>query len=247
MSHDPEMIRTVGLTKQYGSRTAVDGLDLSVRRGELFSLLGVNGAGKTTTIRMLSCLSAPTSGEAYVGGYSCTEQSEQVKRIIGISPQDTAVAERLTVRENLEFMAALYAPTKQICLERTDIMIDLFHLDEVASQQARTLSGGWKRKLSIAMALIGEPQVLFLDEPTLGLDVLARRELWNVIRRLKENRTIILTTHYMEEAEQLSDRIAILHRGRIKALGTLAEIEKQAGVSGLENAFVAIAGEEEQL
>ena len=247
MSNAKEMIRTVGLTKKYGDKVAVNGLNLSIREGELFSLLGVNGAGKTTTIRMLSCLSAPTSGEAYVGGFSCTKQAEKVKEIIGISPQDTAVAERLTVRENLEFMAALYAPDKTVCLERTDRMMEMFHLDEVAKQQARTLSGGWQRKLSIAMAMIGEPQVLFLDEPTLGLDVLARRELWNVIRKLKEKRTIILTTHYMEEAEQLSDRIAIMHRGQIHASGTLAEIEALAGVSGLENAFVAIAGKEELL
>lgn len=236
-----EMIRTEGLTKKYGHKTAVDGLTLSVRRGELFSLLGVNGAGKTTTIRMLSCLSAPTSGEAFVGGFSCTRQPEKVKGIIGISPQDTAVAERLTVEENLAFMAALYASDKGVCRERTAKMMADFQLDQVAGQQARTLSGGWKRKLSIAMALIGEPQVLFLDEPTLGLDVLARRELWTVIERLKAERTIILTTHYMEEAEQLSDRMAILQQGRLRACGTLGEIEELAGVSGLENAFVALA------
>lgn len=246
MAATKEMIRTEGLTRKYGTKTAVDGVNLSVREGELFALLGVNGAGKTTTIRMLSCLAVPTAGEAFVDGKSCTKNPEEVKRIIGISPQDTAVAERLTVRENLEFMAGLYSAEKALCRERTEKMTELFHLGEVLDQQARTLSGGWKRKLSIAMAMIGEPRVLFLDEPTLGLDVLARRELWKLIGRLKEKRTIILTTHYMEEAEQLSDRIAILQKGRIRACGTLADIEEKAGVSGLENAFVALAGEEEE-
>ena len=247
MSEKREMIRTAGLTKRYGSLTAVDSLDLSIREGELFSLLGVNGAGKTTTIRMLSCLSAPSAGEAFVGGYSCATQAGEVKQMIGISPQDTAVAERLSARENLEFMAALYTPDRAVQQERTEQMLELFHFEETEGRQARTLSGGWKRKLSIAMALIGDPKVLFLDEPTLGLDVLARRELWNLIRRLKENRTIILTTHYMEEAEALSDRIAILQQGRMKICGTLEEIEAAAGVTGLENAFVEIAGREELL
>ena len=245
MSETKEMIRTSGLTRRYGPVCAVDRLSLSVRQGELFSLLGVNGAGKTTTIRMLSCLTVPTGGEAFVGGFDCVKEPQKVKEIIGLSPQDTAVAERLTVRENLAFMASLFSPDKAFRLERVQKMTEAFRLNEVADRPARTLSGGWKRRLSIAMAMIGDPQVLFLDEPTLGLDVLARRELWHLINRLKEKRTVILTTHYMEEAEQLSDRIAIMQRGRIAACGTLAEIEEAAGVSGLENAFVAIAGKEE--
>ncbi|MBP5295387.1 MAG: ATP-binding cassette domain-containing protein [Lachnospiraceae bacterium] len=239
------MIRTAGLTKKYGAKTAVDGLDLHIREGELFSLLGVNGAGKTTTIRMLSCLSKPTSGEAFVGGFSVKEAPQEVKQIIGISTQDTAVAERLTVRENLQFMASLHYTDKDRIRECTEEMINVFRFEEVENQLAKTLSGGWQRKLSIAMALIGDPKVLFLDEPTLGLDVLARRELWKMIERIKEHRTIILTTHYMEEAEALSDRIAILQNGRLRALGTLSEIEEMAGVKGLENAFVKIAGEED--
>ena len=242
-----EMIKTTKLTKKYGTKTAVDGLDLCVYEGELFSLLGVNGAGKTTTIRMLSCLSKPAAGEAFVGGYSVKEAPEEVKKIIGISTQDTAVAERLTVRENLRFMASLHYTDKAKIEERTDEMIQVFRFQEVENQLAKTLSGGWQRKLSIAMALIGDPKVLFFDEPTLGLDVLARRELWKMIERIKEHRTIILTTHYMEEAEALSDRIAILQNGRLKALGTLQEIEEKAGVKGLENAFVEIAGKEESL
>ncbi len=234
-------VETKGLTKQYKDLTAVDSLDLSIEQGELFSLLGVNGAGKTTTVRMLCCLSQATSGEAFVMGNSCDKDKSAVKSIIGISPQDTAVAERLTVEENLIFMCRIYGFDKQKCEQRTGELIRIFGMQNVKNKRAKTLSGGWKRKLSIAMALIGEPKVLFLDEPTLGLDVLARRELWRAIESLKGKMTIILTTHYMEEAEQLSDRIAIMIEGRLASLGTLSQIEKQAGVQGLENAFVAIA------
>ena len=234
-------VETKGLTKRYKDLTAVDGLDLSVEQGELFSLLGVNGAGKTTTIRMLCCLSDPTEGEAYVMGKSCTSEKTEVKSIIGISPQDTAVSNRLTVKENLMFMCRVYGFDRKKSEERTAELIETFGMQKVENSRAKTLSGGWKRKLSIAMALIGEPKVLFLDEPTLGLDVLARRELWRTIESLKGKITIILTTHYMEEAEQLSDRIAIMIEGKTAALGTLSEIEKISGETGLENAFVAIA------
>ncbi|MBQ2580043.1 MAG: ABC transporter ATP-binding protein [Ruminococcus sp.] len=234
-------VETKGLVKRYKDLTAVDSLDLSVNEGELFSLLGVNGAGKTTTVRMLCCLSEPTSGEAYVMGKSCTADMAQVKSVIGISPQDTAVSPRLTVRENLMFMSRVCGLDMQGSKQRTDELIEMFSMQKVVNKRAKTLSGGWKRKLSIAMALIGRPQVLFLDEPTLGLDVLARRELWKVIESLKGKITIILTTHYMEEAEHLSDRIAIMIEGKLAALGTLSEIEQQAGEKGLENAFVAIA------
>ncbi|MCM1507604.1 MAG: ABC transporter ATP-binding protein [Ruminococcus flavefaciens] len=231
------MIETKKLTKKYGSKTAVDCLDLSVKKGELFALLGVNGAGKTTAIRMLSCLSEATSGEAFIGGYSCITEKNKVKSIIGISPQETSVAENLTVRENLEFMAQVYGTDKS----RADDMIKLFNMQETENSRAKTLSGGWQRKLSIAMALISQPEVLFLDEPTVALDVLARRELWKAIESLKGKITIVLTTHYMEEAETLSDRIAIMIDGKITACGTLAELEKISGQKGLENAFVAIA------
>ncbi len=234
-------VKTVGLTKRYKDLTAVDSLDLEVGQGELFSLLGVNGAGKTTTVRMLCCLAKATSGEAYVMGKNCDSDKAAVKPVIGISPQDTAVAPRLTVRENLMFMCRIYGFDKQKCEQRTGELIGALGMQKVADSRAKTLSGGWKRKLSIAMALISEPQVLFLDEPTLGLDVLARRELWRLIESLKGKTTIILTTHYMEEAQQLSDRIAIMIEGRIAAIGTLSEIEQQAGAEGLENAFVAIA------
>ena len=234
-------VEAKNLTKKYKTKTAVDSISLSVEAGELFALLGVNGAGKTTTIRMLSCLSVPTAGEAFVNGHSCLSESEHVKAEIGISPQDTAVAENLTVRENLEFIAKVYGFDRAKTISRTAEMIELFNMSEVENTRAKTLSGGWKRKLSIAMALISEPKVLFLDEPTLGLDVLARHELWKAIEALKGKITIILTTHYMEEAEQLSDRIAIMIGGKIAALGTLSELEQLSGQTGLEGAFVAIA------
>lgn len=190
---------------------------------------------------MLTCLSKPTSGEAFVSGHSTANESAQVKRIVGISPQDTAVAGNLTVRENLRLIAGIYGFSRERTAQRIDDMTRLFRLEEVLDSRAKTLSGGWKRKLSIAMALISEPEVLFLDEPTLGLDVLARRELWEAVRSLKGKITIILTTHYMEEAEQLSDRIAIMVGGRIQAVGTLSELEQLTGEHGLENAFVRIA------
>lgn len=234
-------IQTEKLTKKYKTKTAVSSLDLSVSEGELFALLGVNGAGKTTTIRMLSCLSAPTEGSCSVCGHDCVKEPAEVKKIVGISPQDTAVAENLTVLENLKLMCGIYGFTPEKTDRRINDMIALFDLNEVRDSRAKTLSGGWKRKLSIAMALISEPKVLFLDEPTLGLDVLARRELWNAVLSLKGKITIILTTHYMEEAEQLSDRIAIMIGGKIAAIGTLSELEAQSGEQGLENTFVKIA------
>lgn len=231
------MIEVKNLTKKYGDKTAVDNISLSVKKGEIFALLGVNGAGKTTTIRMLSCLSMADSGEAFINGHSCTTESDKVKKIIGISPQETSVAQNLTVRENLEFMAQIYGLEKS----RADDMIKLFSMHDVENSRAKTLSGGWQRKLSIAMAIIAEPRVLFLDEPTIALDVLARRELWKTIESLKGKTTIILTTHYMEEAETLSDRIAIMTDGKISACGTLPELEKISGKQGLENIFVEIA------
>ncbi len=234
-------VEAVNLTKKYKNKTAVNSINLSVEEGELFALLGVNGAGKTTTIRMLSCLSTPTSGDAVVYGHNTMTESEEVKRIIGISPQDTAIAENLTIRENLQLMAGIYGFSKEKSAQRVQEMIDIFGMDEVQNDRAKTLSGGWKRKLSIAMALISEPKLLFLDEPTLGLDVLARRELWNAINALKGKITIILTTHYMEEAESLSDRIAIMLGGKISAMGTLAELEAISGETGLEASFVKIA------
>jgi ABC-2 type transport system ATP-binding protein len=231
-------ITVENLTKTYGAKTAVDKINLAIHENELFALLGVNGAGKTTTIRMLSCLSSPTSGTAEILGHDVQKDPEAVKALIGISTQDTAVAENLTVEENLRFMAGIFGKDED---EATEKAVNAFHLEEVRKKRAKTLSGGWKRKLSIAMAIISEPKILYLDEPTLGLDVLARRELWKIIKELKKHMTVILTTHYMEEAEMLADRIALMIDGSIVCTGTLSELESLTGQTGLENVFVYVA------
>ncbi len=235
-----EAIQIQNLTKVYKDITAVDGLNLSIHKGELFSLLGVNGAGKTTTIKMLSCLSAPTSGDALLMGKSIITDAHAVKSVIGISPQETAVAPNLTVRENLELMCGLHGFDRARRRLKTEELTYQFGLGKILNRRAGKLSGGWQRRLSIAMALIGEPQILFLDEPTLGLDVIARSELWDTIRALKGKVTIILTTHYMEESEALSDRIGIMKDGKLIALGTAEELKQAAGTDKFEAAFVAL-------
>lgn len=236
-------IKTVNLTKQYKDLTAVDNLNLQIKQGELFSLLGINGAGKTTTIKMLSCLTKPTSGDALVGGSSITNAEEGVKQVIGVSPQETAVAPNLSVKENLELMCGIHGFSKDKCKEKVAALADQFNLQEILTKKAGKLSGGWQRRVSIAMALISEPSILFLDEPTLGLDVIARSELWDVIRALKGNITIILTTHYMEEAEALSDRIGIMKNGRLLVVGTARELMEQTSTDRFENAFISIVKE----
>ena len=239
-----QAIRVMGLVKKYKNITAVDQLHLEIQQGELFSLLGINGAGKTTTLKMLTCLAKPTSGDAFVGGYSITKQSEQVKGVIGVSPQETAVAPNLSVKENLELICGIHGFSKEKTAAKIQELSQKFSLDSVLSRKAGKLSGGWQRRVSIAMALIGEPQILFLDEPTLGLDVIARHELWEVIRSLKDKITMILTTHYMEEAQALSDRIGIMKNGRLLAVGTVEELNQKAGTEEFEAAFVTIVKEE---
>jgi ABC-2 type transport system ATP-binding protein len=236
-------IQTKSLVKQYKELTAVDQLNLEIQQGELFSLLGVNGAGKTTTIKMLSCLTSPTDGDAFVGGYSITKEPEQVKRVIGVSPQETAVAPNLSVKENLELICGIHGFSKEKTAANIRELDRLFDLNSVMHRKAGKLSGGWQRRVSIAMALIGEPQILYLDEPTLGLDVIARHDLWDVIRSLKGRITIILTTHYMEEAESLSDRIGIMKNGRLLAVGTAEALKEKAGTDNFETAFVSIVKE----
>ena len=238
-----QTIKTMELVKQYKNLTAVDKLHLEIKQGELFSLLGVNGAGKTTTIKMLSCLTKPTSGDAVVGGYSITKEPEQVKRLIGVSPQETAVAPNLSVKENLELICGIHGFSKEKTESKIKELSERFALDDVLRKKAGKLSGGFKRRVSIAMALISEPQILFLDEPTLGLDVIARHDLWEVIRLLKGKVTIILTTHYMEEAEALSDRIGIMKDGKLLAVGTVEELNKKAKTNDFETAFVSIVKE----
>ena len=236
-------IKTIELVKRYKNITAVDKLNLEIRQGELFSLLGVNGAGKTTTIKMLSCLTKPTGGDAVVGGYSITKESEQVKRLIGVSPQETAVAPNLSVKENLELICGIHRFSKEKTFAKITELSEQFALADVLNRKAGKLSGGWQRRVSIAMALISEPQILFLDEPTLGLDVIARHELWETIRSLKGKITIILTTHYMEEAEALSDRIGIMKNGKLLAVGTVEELNERAETNDFETAFVSIVKE----
>jgi ABC-2 type transport system ATP-binding protein len=238
-------IQTKALTKRYKDRLAVNALDLSIEQGELFALLGVNGAGKTTTIKMLSCLTRPTSGDAFLLGDSVLSNPDAVKKKINISPQETAVAGNLSVKENLELVAGIYGSDAKTAQSKTNEMLSTFGLSEIAQHKAKTISGGMQRRLSIAMALISHPRILFLDEPTLGLDVFARRELWSAIEKLKGEITIILTTHYMEEAEALSDRIGIMTRGRLQDVGTSAELIAKTGTKTFEDAFIALASESE--
>ena len=236
-------IKTVNITKQYKDLIAVDNVNLEIRHGELFSLLGVNGAGKTTTIKMLSCLISPTGGEAFVGGHSIRFDAWHVKRLIGVSPQEIAVAPNLTVRENLEFICGIHNLSKAVTETKVHDLSQQFGLQNILSKKASRLSGGYQRRLSIAMALISNPSILFLDEPTLGLDVIARHELWDVLQGLKGSVTIVLTTHYMEEAEVLSDRIGIMKDGKLLVAGTAAELMAQTATNKFEDAFVAFVKE----
>ena len=239
-----QAIQTTALIKCYKGLTAVDQLDLEVRQGELFSLLGVNGAGKTTTIKMLTCLTAPTAGDGFVGGYSITKQPEQVKQQIGVSPQETAVAPNLSVEENLELICGIHGFSKAKTRERIRELSAQFGLEPLLKRKAGKLSGGWQRRVSIAMALISQPKILFLDEPTLGLDVLARHDLWETIRGLKGSVTIVLTTHYMEEATALSDHIGIMKNGKLLAVGTAEELSRRVGADDFETAFIRFMKED---
>ena len=232
-------IETKKLTKKFKDKIAVNELDLSVKEGELFALLGVNGAGKTTTIKMLSGLILPTSGTIKIENMEMKKDVFKIKEILNVSPQETAIAPNLTVKENLEFMAGVYQIKDKN--KKINELIKQFKLDEVLNKKAKTLSGGWQRKVSIAISLINDPKILFLDEPTLGLDVIARKELWKVINSLKGKITIILTTHYMEEAESLSDRIGIMANGNLICIGTSKELIKKAKTKNFEDAFVSIA------
>ena len=234
-------IQANGLTKRYGAKTAVDNLHLNVREGELFALLGVNGAGKTTTIKMLSGLTQPTQGDALLLGDSIVTSTQHAKAHNGVSPQETAVARNLSVQENLVLMARLYGAEAIAARQKAEKTMQQLGLEEVAKSKAKTLSGGMQRRLSIGMALISEPKILFLDEPTLGLDVIARRELWSVVQKLHGQVTIILTTHYLEEVEALSDRVGVMANGRLTAVGTVQELVGQTGAKNFEDAFIALA------
>ena len=234
------------LSKRYGDVTAVNALSLAVSEGELFALLGVNGAGKTTTIRMLCGLVKPTSGDAFLLGKSIVREMNEAKPHLAVSPQETAVAPMLSVRENLELICGAHGFSKEKRKAKCDELIALLGLEEISGRRAGKLSGGYQRRLSIAMALVSEPRILFLDEPTLGLDVIARSELWDLIRALKGRITIVLTTHYMEEAEALSDRLAIMSRGRLLVCDTAENIKKMTGQERFEEAFITVVKEAEK-
>lgn len=231
-------IELQGLSKYYKEKAAVSPMTLTIHQGELFGLLGVNGAGKTTVINMLSGLSKPTSGDALVLGHSLSKELPSIRRLLAVSPQETSIAPNLSVRENLLLMARIHGFSKKKAIEKTDALISQFSLQPYEHQRGKKLSGGWQRKLSIAMALIADPKILFLDEPTLGLDIISRRELWAMINKLRETTTIVLTTHYLEEAESLCDRICIMKDGDIKALGTVDELLTKARKGNFEDAFV---------
>lgn len=238
-------IEVRSLSKRYGALTALDALSLDVKEGELFGLLGVNGAGKSTLIKILCGLIRPTSGEAAVAGFSLATELDKIKAAVDVSPQNTSVAPNLTVRENLAFFAGIYGVPRADVPDKVREVAELFSLTDVLDKRATTLSGGYARRVSIAIALISSPKILFLDEPTLGLDVLARRELWRVIGKLKGRITILLTSHYLEEIEALCDRVAVLCRGKLLAVGTVPELEQATGTASLEDAFVTLAEKEE--
>lgn len=238
-------IETQNISKTYGGMKAVDEVSITVKKGEIYSLLGMNGAGKSTLIKMLCGLVEPTSGKGSILGHDLVKETSTIKKVIAVSPQETAIAPNLTVYENLELMAGLTGFTKLERKRKAAEMMIRFSLEPYSNQRSKVLSGGWQRRLSIAMALVSEPDILFLDEPTLGLDVLARQDLWKVIKNLKSKVTIILTTHYLEEAEKLSDRICILKKGKVKALGTVEELMAQTDTLSLEDAFIHLVREEE--
>lgn len=231
-------IKTENLCKNYGKIKALENVSLNIEKNTLFGLLGVNGAGKTTLIKILTCLSLPSGGIAKIHGYSVTENKDEIKKIVDVSPQETAVAQNLTVKENLEFFADLYDMDDE---DYVNSIIKAFSLDEVLARKAKNLSGGWKRRVSIAIGMISKPEILFLDEPTLGLDVIARRELWRIIQSLKGKITIILTTHYLEEAEALCDKVAVMAKGKVLACGTANELKTLAKTDNFEDAFIKIA------
>jgi len=237
-------IKIINLTKQYKNITAVDSLNLEIKKGELFCLLGINGAGKTTAIKMLTCITKATKGDAFIHGLSICKQQSQIKSLIGVSPQETAVAPNLSVRENLEFLCGIYGYSKEKTNHKINKLCSEFSLNEVLNRRAGKLSGGWQRRVSIAMALISEPKVLFLDEPTLGLDVIARQKLWEQIRSFKGSTTIIMTTHYMQEAEALADRIGIMKNGKLIAVGSVDELKQSTNANNIETAFVSIVEED---
>lgn len=237
------MIEIKNITKKYSKLVAVDNVSFEIQDKECFALLGFNGAGKTTLINILTTGMLPTSGTAIINNFDLVKEQEKIRKIINISPQESAVAKNLTVRENLALIASLY--NIQDKNSKIDAIISKFGLKEKENVRCKKLSGGQIRRVSIALAMITEPQILFLDEPTLGLDVKSRKILWEIISELKNSLTILLTTHYLEEVEFLADRIGIISRGQIKAIGTRDEILKVTETDSLEDALLKLSEEEQ--
>ncbi len=235
-------VQTINLSKKFKDIEAVSNLNLTIEENSIYALLGLNGAGKTTTIKMITGLLKPTNGEIIVEGNSISDNLNKIKEITSISPQESAFASNLTVYQNIMMMGEIYGMKKDECKKITQELIHNFSLEKYQNKRAKTLSGGYQRKLSLAMALVSNPKVLFLDEPTLGLDVISRRELWKLISSLKEKMTIVLTTHYMEEAEELASRIGIISNGKLIIEGRLDELLKKSNESNLENAFIKLVG-----
>lgn len=237
-----DAIKIKDLCKNYKEVQAVNNINLEIREGELFGLLGINGAGKTTLIKMISGIIKPTSGDISIFNMNYLSDTNKIKELLNISPQETAIAPNLTVKENLDFMAGIYLINKKE--DKLNELIKLFKLENVLNRKTKNLSGGWQRKLSLAISLINNPKILFLDEPTLGLDVISRKELWNILLSLKGKVTIILTTHYMEEAEYLSDRIGIINKGRLVMVDTPKKLLSKTKTKKLEDAFIKLVGED---
>jgi ABC-2 type transport system ATP-binding protein len=231
------------LAKNFGDVKAVEGLNLEVKRGELFGFLGPNGAGKTTTINMLCGLLDPTSGTAFVAGYDVTKDTNKMQAHIGVCPQEAAIFKFLTGRENIELLGNLHGVEKGILRERTTALLNESEFTEAAKRRAKGYSGGMMRQLNLLMALISDPDIVFLDEPTVGMDARARRRTWEYIGALKDQqKTVVLTTHYIEEAQALSDRVGIIDYGKLIALGTSEELMEKHKADDLEAVFLKITG-----
>jgi len=231
------------LTRKFEDVTAVDGLSLTVDRGELFGLLGPNGAGKTTTINVLCGLLEPTSGSVRVGGYDVRKESSKVKKLIGVSPQETAVYPHLTGKENVELFANLHAMPREKIKKNVDGLLQKLSLRDHSKRQAGKYSGGLMRRINLAMSLVHDPEIAFLDEPTVGMDPQSRRAVWDFIMELKkQNKTVLLTTHYMEEAEELCDRVGIIDNGKLISLDTPQQLRRQFNARNLEEVFLQLTG-----
>jgi ABC-2 type transport system ATP-binding protein len=238
------MIRVQQLVKKFGDFTAVDNVSFDVAKGEIFAFLGPNGAGKTTTIKMLTTLLAPTSGTLEIDGMNPVEKQHEVRQQIGIVFQDPSLDQDLTAWENMELHGALYHVPRKVRKQRAELLLKLFELWDRKDNLVKQFSGGMKRRLEIARGFLHTPKILFLDEPTLGLDPQSRNQLWTHVKYLNQNEgvTVFLTTHYMDEADRVANRIAVIDHGKIVAMGSSAELKAQTEKESLEDAFLVLTG-----